>query len=504
MTLNGNILSDPDWMPGDSCCALFALTKDEYELKDNDVNGLNELIQKLYNNIPEDRLMEAYYSTIDKQRRPMHPRSGCKTMDNNKFEKYRQRNYALQYGIPFFNTVDKVYMVFCKDTTDRLPAITWDGFANIFTQREYAENIIKNAEIDNLDIREFSKADFDSHIKTWYAFGIQKFNLNAGTKDHACTIMRDDYLPDKQAKEWEYSGSTLCMYLWRYRQYITYKADSMMALAQTMFNLFCHELKETLLLCPFVYEDDVTPLPAPDYILHTSQGSIQLITKKTLREYIGNPDLLESLHQFEVTVNGEKVMPVNDDLKFYNGEKYSLANPSNISTPKVMLPLTVNVGSGAFVPAFTDFYSLHGIFGENVRVALYTYDELRNIADNARSVNGIIINPNTAAFMIWKKDMDLIEKISREEKTFYISKADKDNLSDNKETAQKDVQKELKQCRNCGTKYPISKLNSNDLCPICVYKSKKENETKTDKRENASSNTETKQSLLGKIKKLFK
>lgn len=502
MSLSGNQLSDPDWIPGDACCALFALTQDEFELKDSDIEALNKLITELYNNIPEDRLMEAFYTTIDKQRKPMHPTPGCKTMDDNKFEKYRQRAFALKNGIPFMNSVDKVYMIYDKNTTDRLPAITWNGFANIFTKREYAENIINNGEVATLDIKEFSKKDFDEHIKTWHAFGIQKFNLNAGTQDHACSILRDDYMPDPNAKEWEYNGSALCMYLWRYRQYVAYKTESMNALAQTFFNAFCHEVKETLFLCPFVYDNESYPLSQPDYVLHTSQGSIKLITRKTLSEYIGDPDLLNSSYEFQVTVNGENVMPTNDNLKFYGGEKYQLANPSNVKTAGVMHPLTVNGPDGPFIPAFTDFGTLHSIFGENVRVAIYTYDELRAFAENDTTLNGIIINPNSATMPIWKKDMELLEKISKEEKKIYMP--DTKSSSENKIEETKTEPKELIACKKCGAKYPKAKIDCNGLCPICVYKDKKNTKLNTSKNNDVSSDSKSNTGLFGKIKKLFK
>ena len=150
MTLN-NQLSDSEWVEGEACCGLFALTPDEFALKDSDTEALDTLILELLSKIPEDRLMEAYYTTLDKQKKPMKPTPGCKTMDNNKFDQYRRRTFALKIGIPFLNSADKVYMIYDKVTSDRLPAITWNGFANIFTQKEYAENII-NKEIINNDI----------------------------------------------------------------------------------------------------------------------------------------------------------------------------------------------------------------------------------------------------------------------------------------------------------------------------------------------------------------
>ena len=64
-------ISDLFWVPGDMCCALFVLTKDEYDMKDSDPAALEVLTQKLYQNILKDRLLEAYYLNMQHQRKEM-------------------------------------------------------------------------------------------------------------------------------------------------------------------------------------------------------------------------------------------------------------------------------------------------------------------------------------------------------------------------------------------------------------------------------------------------
>lgn len=463
MTASPESLSDSNYTPGDMCCALFAITKDEFDLKDSNTDALNKFVFALFKNIPEDRLIEACYTTQDNQKKPMQPKPGCKTMDHNKFENYRQRIYAINRGIPFLNTAKKIYVIYDKVTSDRLPAITWNGLANIFTKREYAENIIKNSEVTTLDIKEFEKADFDEHIKTWHAFGILKFSVNAGTQDHPCTILRDDYMPDANAKNFEYNGSALCMYLWRYRQYVAYKTETMNALARTFFSSFCHKLKETLFLCPFVYDGENYPASQPDYVLHTSSGSVKLISDTSSA---GN-------------------------IKFYGGEKYEFSNTENTNANGVMHPLTVNSSGGAFLAAFTDFCTLQSIFGENVRVATYTYDELRLIAGNEEILNGIVINPNSATMPIHKKDMELIEKISSEQQKFYVPG------SDNNE----DLSSEQENINNSIKNQPKEKSDCDSNCSDC-----KENSTTPESTPDntASSEDKNKKGLFGKIKKMFK
>ena len=76
MVVFDNHFTDDSREPGDTSCALFALTKEEFALKDRDINALDQVIDHLYNRIPEDRLIEAYYLSFSKdthvaQKKPM-------------------------------------------------------------------------------------------------------------------------------------------------------------------------------------------------------------------------------------------------------------------------------------------------------------------------------------------------------------------------------------------------------------------------------------------------
>ena len=390
--------TDDSREPGDTSCALFALTKEEFALKDRDINALDQVIDNLYNRIPEDRLIEAYYLSFSKdthaaQKKPMKLRPLCKTMDYYAYQKHFQnidrdpKNQALD----FLNSAKNIYMIYDKETTDLLPAITCDGCADIFTRRQYAEDLInKESGIDTLAIKEFQKEEFDQQVKTWHAFGITKFYLNAGTPNHACLFKLDDYMPDPVIEESEYNGSSLRMYFLRYRQYRRYRDPNMKALAQTLFSAFCYEIEKVLFLCPFVYDNESYPLGEPDYALHmTSEG--EKFIKENLEEY--------------------------DEPEFYGGENYQMVDASDVRLEEINLFFlngTGDVSESKGLPAFTDFASLHAVFGENVRVALCTYDELCAVAQKKGANHDLLINPNALTMQISQSDMEAIEQIRKE------------------------------------------------------------------------------------------
>ena len=390
--------TDDSREPGDTSCALFALTKEEFALKDRDINALDQVIDNLYNRIPEDRLIEAYYLSFSKdthaaQKKPMKLRPLCKTMDDYAYQKHFQNIYIdpKNQALDFLNSAKNIYMIYDKETTDLLPAITCDGCADIFTRRQYAEDLInKESCIDTLAIKEFQKEEFDQQVKTWHAFGITKFYLNAGTPNHACLFKLDDYMPDPVIEESEYNGSSLRMYFLRYRQYRRYRDPNMKALAQTLFSAFCYEIEKVLFLCPFVYDNESYPLGEPDYALHmTSEG--EKFIKENLEEY--------------------------DEPEFYGGENYQMVDASDVRLEEINLFFlngTGDVSESKGLPAFTDFASLHAVFGENVRVALCTYDELCAVAQKKGANHDLLINPNALTMQISQSDMEAIEQIRKE------------------------------------------------------------------------------------------
>ncbi len=398
MVVFDNHFTDDSREPGDTSCALFALTKEEFALKDRDINALDQVIDNLYNRIPKDRLIEAYYLSFSKdthaaQKKPMKLRPLCKTMDDYAYQKHFQNIYIdpKNQALDFLNSAKNIYMIYDKETTDLLPAITCDGCANIFTRRQYAEDLInKEAGIDTLAVKEFQKEEFDQQVKTWHAFGITKFYLNAGTPNHACLIMLDDYMPDPVTEESEYNGSSLRMYFLRYRQYRRYRNPHMKALAQTLFGAFCYEIEKVAFLCPFIYDNESYPLDGPDYALHmTSEG--EKFIKENLEEY--------------------------DEPEFYGGENYQIVDASDVRLEEInlfFLKGTGGVSESKGIPAFTDFASLHAVFGENVRVALCTYDELCALAQKKGDDHDLLINPNALTMQISKSDMEAIEQIRKE------------------------------------------------------------------------------------------
>ena len=317
----------------------------------------------------------------------------CKTMDDYAYQKHFQNIYIdpKNQALDFLNSAKNIYMIYDKETTDLLPAITCDGCADIFTRRQYAEDLInKESGIDTLAIKEFQKEEFDQQVKTWHAFGITKFYLNAGTPNHACLFKLDDYMPDPVIEESEYNGSSLRMYFLRYRQYRRYRDPNMKALAQTLFSAFCYEIEKVLFLCPFVYDNESYPLGEPDYALHmTSEG--EKFIKENLEEY--------------------------DEPEFYGGENYQMVDASDVRLEEINLFFlngTGDVSESKGLPAFTDFASLHAVFGENVRVALCTYDELCAVAQKKGANHDLLINPNALTMQISQSDMEAIEQIRKE------------------------------------------------------------------------------------------
>lgn len=104
--LSGNVMAPAiDRVPGEACVALFALTEDEFFFKDTNPEELERLIQKLYENIPRDRLLSSFYvniTTKEKRECDLWGASKVYTMDGNKYKSYTDQKNNI-------NKVNEVY-----------------------------------------------------------------------------------------------------------------------------------------------------------------------------------------------------------------------------------------------------------------------------------------------------------------------------------------------------------------------------------------------------------
>ena len=289
-----------------------------------------------------------------------------------------------------------VYVLYAQALGAHIPAVNGSGYALVFTERSYAENVVRKNGGAGLMIAQMTPEQFVDFVRSWYPLGVVKFVLNADTA-YSQTVERDAYLPDPLAKGFDYLGSRLNLQIIRYRQYReNAQNESAKAGAVTFWSAICHQLPENLFLVPVCYDGD--PDTVEDAILHVTERSGEAVQAHALRM------------QAEKTVVGEPDLYAA--LKIYGGEGYRLAD-RNDRQGDVLHIKTVTASDRAFIPAFTDMKTLQAIFGRQVRVGLFTFDELLAYTHSAvegfdGDITGIVFNPGGTNLVLGRDDLVLL------------------------------------------------------------------------------------------------
>ena len=187
-----------------------------------------------------------------------------------------------------------------------------------------------------------------------------------------------------------------------------------------MGNLAYNEIASSLFLVPISYEDDIPNTPVDDYTLHTTKQAAEKLLKLELEKQLGMSlekyvVELESQGKGPESLKGQTVTMNNGEaVPFYGGERYSFATTSDgasIQFGKTMHITTIVNNGHTYIPLFTDFQELQAIYGEHVRVGLYTYkDILERLNDSAinngtiSQIEGIVINPASNAIIHFSKE----------------------------------------------------------------------------------------------------
>ena len=404
----------------------FGITKEEFEWKDEaGPDGVrprvNQLLDTLLRELPQDRLLAS--GIIDTAQgnkvTPVPVKPKCPTADGKKLIKWRS---AL--GAKRVRDCETVYVMTSRTTGSRFPMLDPNYAAWVFSAREFADAVVRGNPAFDLRVRSMTQDHFREFAASFAPLGVTSFRWNAGTRDHFCEVMTDDYLETSSAPL-GYEGASLNRLILRWRQ--NRKADkdpAAAAMADTAWNLIAHVLPGTLFLVPFNYKEDVF---TDDTTLHVTGPSAGLVNLRALERSLGRRLRPGEKPEFK-KVNGVPVLMYDKDM-FYGGRDYTLADPRQAALGRPMLFSTVKNGENTYMCGFTDLEALSNVFRANRRVAVLTWDELkrhvgRKNSDGSVSA-GLVINPGYCELILDGNMIDDLEKARKEPvKIFMPAKKD--------------------------------------------------------------------------------
>lgn len=407
--LTGRYIDDIMWMPGNDTVAAFYLTEDEYLLAaESDNDNVNpqfaEFAQKLLEQKPKDRLADLYYvemSTL--QKTPVRMRLTVETIDDFKFRKQKGSDTGASEddAVSFLKAQSEIYIPYYKQTGNLFPMIDIEGYARVFTKKEYADqfiDIIKHKEDRDLLAQKYTQTDFIEEIRSWYQKGVARFWLNAGTDDHNDKINRDAFLPDPKAKEWDYLGSSLRQTAARFVQLTLVKDPKM----QIMFNLFwtgvINGLYDTPLLVPvrINYKENRQD---DSNTLHCTKAAAELMLKLETERITKRTGSKPQLRIEDLTT---EMIP--------GAENYTFAKRGDAKRGMMHLSTIKNSQVGeSMLCGFTDLNLIRKLFGDDYSVGLFTYEEIiahiEETLSTGETISGFILNPSADNFVLTKEQI---------------------------------------------------------------------------------------------------
>ncbi len=401
-------LSDSMWAVGIAGYAAFALTEDEYKIMavNRDTAAMNELVGKLLQHIPKDRLIGSGYFRIgsNEPAGELHLNSKCETMDDGAYQKYKKRA-AIQY----VKSLDNVYATFMKVTGEKIPSVDMQGYAWVFSKMEYAENTMKANPGVDMYCKKMDREEFELFIKSWYRLGITRFKLNPGINDHYAELERDDYLPIEGFEKWDYAGSFLNQAIIRYKQCRAVKSNQSAGVSATlMWQFICNELYNTPLIVPVSYDGE--PDDVADWIIHTTRGGTELMTHIALKKKVRESE--DSGARFVAEDDSGKPMYLLNKEFLFGSERYRFAKEAAVSEGRTMHLRTITANGNTYLCGFTDFDSMRALLGSNFRVAVMSYEEIIAFISSRTNttgiIHGIIINPGTNELILSRENVEKI------------------------------------------------------------------------------------------------
>ena len=312
-------------------------------------------------------------------------------------------------GIEFVNSLEKVFVMYSTATGEKYPSVDMNGFAWIFSKIEFAEYSQNTNAGFNLRFREMTLDEFRKFVGEWYAYGVYQFRLNPGINDAYAEIQRDNFVPDQNAKMFDYYGSNINQLILRLKQNRSCENENnALAFAQTLWSSICHELYKNVFLVPISYDDE--PDDAVDNYIHYTDSARLIVNKIEVQRELGS-NLKEGEElkvETDCIISNEKLILGSDGYKY--------ATPESSKGGRMMHLRSINNGVSAYLCGFTDIRDIHRIFGRNLHIALMSYEDIiahidSNLSDGMQ-ISGLVINPGANELMLSRENIEFAKKES--------------------------------------------------------------------------------------------
>lgn len=307
-------------------------------------------------------------------------------------------------GIDYINALSKVYVVCSSATGENYPSLDTAGYAWVFSKAEFADCILNKNSFARLNCQELSLPEFKAFVKEWYKYGACRFKLNPGIDDVQTDIDRDNFVPNIKAKQFDYYGSSLNQEILRMKQMKAIKTEDAQRYAATFWSAVCNHIYDTVFLVPVSYDDE--PDDAVDGIIHYTDDGIKQLNNIQLKRIMGEESNNNVRIESDSIIAKEELIPGSEGYKFASAETAKQGRTMHLRS--------ISNGASSFLCGFTDIGDIHKIFGKNVHIALFTYNEIiehiESTLSDGNKISGFIINAGANELILNREDIAFAEK----------------------------------------------------------------------------------------------
>ncbi|MBR3994816.1 MAG: SseB family protein [Clostridia bacterium] len=358
--------------------AVFGITKEEFDLKDNDVSKLDDLAFELMHKLPKDRIIaennlrkEDRAETIDGGKYATEKMAELEQKKKDAVSESASRAKAL-IGSMFES--GQGWYVYTKGAGNKLPTIDSSGAVQIFTKEEYANLVVEKAVGVPLAVEKLDPKTLGSFFTNLFRFGILRIKVDVLQQGGGETG-RDAVARMGELKEYQLMNSRCCFLMIRYLQTKQLQDKTQANLGSaTVWNAFCKEFPKSLFFVPMCFEGEEGATRDEKEMYFTQSAAEKMRTEKPA---------------------------------FLGIDKYKPADGNGRKIKFITLKNKVQDEDKMFFPVFTDIGELKAVFGDRAKLCMITYTDL---LEKYKSCFAVVVNPATLNLVITEKGMENIEQ----------------------------------------------------------------------------------------------
>lgn len=314
-------------------------------------------------------------------------------------------------AVKFVRSLPFVYVLLSAPSGNRHPVIFNFKCTYVFSKNEYAESAVKRIKKAACTIQKFSQVDFAEFVKRCCRYGITQFVLDDGISGQEAVFSDYDFSIDRSLDPAQdlsqdfalqaHNGAELNSAILWFLQLRTLPNCSE-SVKKTAWGNVCHALRSTLFLVPVCYSQRDAELAVDDPEIHLTEKAAKILEYELAKK-------LGEQNDFSSQTNSER----NADLPYRmegilaGDEHYHF--PVNDGQFKVTRNMSVRPfykDNRPLLPAFTDLPSLLDQYGPNIRIGLYTFEDLAQQTHAAyAAAREIMIDPGDLQLYLHQQDV---------------------------------------------------------------------------------------------------